>query len=296
MPAEPTHVRAGVLDVEVRRSGDPDGWPVVLLHGFPYDAHSFDRVAELLGEAGADVVVPSLRGYAGTRFVDETTMRSGQQAAIGHDLLELIDALSLDAPVVAGYDWGGRAACVVAALWPERVSGLVSENGYQLQDIPGSTTPTAPFLERKHWYQYYFHSERGRAGLREHRADLARLLWEEWSPTWDVTDEDFEATRPAFDNPDFVDVVVHSYRHRYGLVEGDPAYDDTERRIAGLPPVPVPTIVLDGEHDTVTPAQPRDEHEPHFTSLVDYRLLDAGHDLPQEEPEEFARAVLDLRR
>jgi pimeloyl-ACP methyl ester carboxylesterase len=288
-------VRAGVLDVEIRRSGDPGGWSVVLLHGFPYDAHSFDRVAELLAEAGADVVVPSLRGYGGTRFVEPTTMRSGQQAALGHDLADLIGALALDAPVVAGYDWGGRAACVVAALWPERVSGLVTGNGYQLQDIAGSRTPSDPFLERKHWYQYYLHGERGRTGLSEHRAALARLLWEEWSPTWSFTEEDFEATRPSFDNPDFVDVVVHSYRHRYGLVAGDPAYDGTERLIAEQPVVTVPTVSLDGEHDTVTPARPRAEHEPHFAALLDHRLVDAGHDLPQEAPEEFARAVLDVR-
>jgi len=291
----PVTVRAGVLDVELWRSGDPAGWPVVLLHGFPYDAHSFDRVAELLGEAGADVVVPQLRGYGGTRFVDATTMRSGQQAAIGHDLVELVDALGLEAPVVAGYDWGGRAACVVAALWPDRVSGLVSGNGYLLQDIAGSRTPSSPHLERKHWYQYYLHGERGRAGLHDHRAELARVLWEEWSPTYAFTEEELEATAAAFDNPDFVDVVVHSYRHRYGLVDGDPAYDDSERRIAAQPPITVPTIVLDGEHDTVTPARPRDEHQPHFTSLVDYRLVDAGHDLPREAPGEFARAVSDLR-
>jgi len=284
-----------VLDVELRRSGDPAGWPVVLLHGFPYDAHSFGKVAELLSSAGADVLVPSLRGFGGTRFVADTTMRSGQQAAIAQDLAELIAVLDLEAPVVAGYDWGGRAACVVAALWPGQVSGLVSGNGYLLQDIAASRVPSRPHLERKHWYQYYLHGERGRAGLREHRAELARLLWEEWSPTWTFTEAEFEATRPAFDNPDFVDVVVHSYRHRYGLVHGDPAYDDVERRIAEQPPIAVPTIVLDGAHDTVTPARPRDEHEPHFSSLLDYRLVHAGHDLPQEAPEEFARAVLDVR-
>jgi pimeloyl-ACP methyl ester carboxylesterase len=287
-------VRAGVLDIEVRRSGDPDGWPVVLLHGFPYDAHSFDRVSELLVDAGADVVVPSLRGYGLTRFADATSMRSGQQAAVAHDLLDLIEALELDCPIVAGYDWGGRAACVVAALWPDRVSGLVSGNGYLLQDIADSGTPLPPHLERKHWYQYYLHGERGRAGLREHRAEFARLLWAEWSPSWTFTEEDFQQTRPAFDNPDFVEVVVHSYRHRYGLAGGDPAYEVTEQRIAAQPPIPVPTIVLDGEYDTVTQPRPREEHEPHFTSLVDYRLVGAGHNLPQEAPAEFARAVLDL--
>jgi len=285
-----------VLDVEIRRSGDPAGFPVVLLHGFPYDAHSFDKVAELLVDAGADVVVPSLRGYGGTRFVDATTVRSGQQAAIAHDLLELIDALRLERPVVAGYDWGGRGACVVAALWPDRVSGLVTGNGYLLQDIAGSGRPSPPHLERSYWYQYYLHNERGRAGLREYRGELARLLWHEWSPTWTFTDEEFELTRPSFDNADFVAVVVHSYRHRYGLVDGDPAYDDTERRIAEQPAITVPTIVVDGRHDTVAPARSRETHEPHFTSLVDYRLVEAGHCSPQEAPEEFAQAVLDLRR
>jgi pimeloyl-ACP methyl ester carboxylesterase len=241
------------------------------------------------------VVVPWLRGYGGTRFLDRATMRSGQQAAIAHDLVELIDALGLERPVVAGYDWGGRAACVVAALWPDRVAGLVSGNGYLLQDIAGSSIPSVPRLERRYWYQYYLHGERGRAGLREHRAELARLLWEEWSPTWAFAEEEFEATQRAFGNADFVDVCVHSYRHRFGLVAGDPAYDDTERRIAELPPITVPTVVLDGEHDTVAPAQSREEHAPHFTALVDYRLLDAGHALPQEAPEEFARAVIDVR-
>lgn len=294
MSISPMIVRTGALDIEVRRSGDPHGWPVVLLHGFPYDAHSFDTVAELLGHAGADVLVPSLRGFGGTRIRDAGTMRSGQQAALAHDLADLIAALRLEEPIVAGHDWGGRAACVVAALWPETVSGLVSGNGYLLQDIAGSRTPSAPHLERKHWYQYYLHGERGREGLRAHRAELARLLWEEWSPTWSFDDDEFEATRPAFDNPDFVEVVLHSYRHRYGLVDGDPAYDDTERRIAAQPPITVPTIVLDGEHDTVTLAQARDEHEPHFSSLLDHRLVDAGHNLPQEAPEEFARAILDL--
>ncbi len=285
-----------MLDVEIRRSGGSDGFPVVLLHGFPYDAHSFGRVVPLLADAGADVVVPSLRGYGGTRFVDATTMRSGQQAAIAHDLLELISSLGLEGPIVAGYDWGGRAACVVAALWPDRVSGLVTGNGYLLQDIASSREPSRPHLERRNWYQYYLHSERGRTGLSEHRAELARLLWQEWSPTWTFSEDEFESTRASFDNPDFVDVVVHSYRHRYGLVDGDPAYDDTEHRIAEQPLISVPTIVLDGEHDTVTPAQSRDAHEPHFPSLADYRLVDAGHDLPREAPEEFAQAVLDLRR
>jgi len=287
-------VRAGVLDVAVERSGARGGWPVVLLHGFPYDPRCYDQAAAILAAAGADVVVPYLRGYGATRFAGPATMRSGQQAALAHDLRELIDALGLAAPVVAGYDWGGRAACLVAALWPGRVGGLVTVSGYNVQDIAAEAAPRPPAAERTLWYQYYLHGDRGRAGLRANRDQYARLLWQEWSPTWAFTDADFEATRPSFGNPDFVDVVVHSYRHRFGLVPGDPAYQATEDRIAGQPPVTVSAIVLDGRHDTVRPPRPRDQHEAHFPLLRDYRCLDAGHNPPQERPAEFARAVTDL--
>jgi pimeloyl-ACP methyl ester carboxylesterase len=287
-------VRAGVLDVAVERRGTPGGWPVVLLHGFPYDVRCYDVVATVLADAGADVVVPYLRGYGGTRFVDAATMRSGQQAALAHDLLDLVDALALPGPIVAGYDWGGRAACLVSALWPDRVSGLVTASGYNVQDISAEAAPKPPAKERTLWYQYYLHGDRGEAGLRENRGDYARLLWSEWSPTWAFTDHEFEATRPSFENPDFVDVVVHSYRHRFGLVGGDPVYLATEDRIAAQPIISVPTIVLDGAHDMVTPARPREAHDPHFANLVGYRCVDAGHNTPQENPDEFAQAVLDL--
>lgn len=288
-------VRAGVLDVAVERSGVRGGWQVVLLHGFPYDPRCYDRVAEILSEAGADVVVPYLRGYGATRFADAATLRSGEQAALGHDLLALIEALGLDAPIVAGYDWGGRAACVVSALWPERVAGLVSAIGYNIQHISAETAPKPPAVERTLWYQYYLHGDRGKAGLREYRAEYARQLWQEWSPTWTFDDGDFEATRPAFDNPDFVDVVVHSYRHRFGLVDGDPAYRATEARLDAQPSITVPTIVVDGNFDTVRPPLPRKQHERHFTALIDHRCLDVGHNAPQEDPGEFARAITDLR-
>lgn len=287
-------VRAGVLDLAVERRGHRGGRPVVLLHGFPYDARSYDEVAERLAADGADVVVPYLRGYGDTRFVHAATARSGQQGALAHDLLELIDALGLDAPLVAGYDWGGRAACIVSALWPQRVCGLVTVNGYNVQNIAESGTPQPPELERRLWYQYYLHGARGELGLRTYRAEYARLLWREWSPTWSFTDGDFAATAPSFDNPDFVDVVVHSYRHRFGLVSGDPAYQSTEDAVAHQPPITVATIVLDGRHDTVRPPQPRHRHEPRFPGLVDHRVLDAGHNVPQEAPAEFARAVRDL--
>jgi pimeloyl-ACP methyl ester carboxylesterase len=287
-------VRAGVLDVGYERHGDPDGWPVVLLHGFPYDPRCYDEIVGPLAEAGADVVVPYLRGYGPTRFVDAATVRSGQQAALAHDLRELIGALELHRPVVGGFDWGGRAACLVAALWPDDVSGLVTVDGYNVQDIAHASTPALPEQESAFWYQYYLHGERGHRGLEQHRAEFTRLLWRQWSPRWAFTDEQFAATVVSFANPDFVDVVVHSYRHRYGLVAGDPAYESTEERIAAQPAITVPTVVLDAEHDGLGPPGRRapGEHEKYFTQLVDHRFVDAGHDLPQENPIAFLEAVL----
>jgi pimeloyl-ACP methyl ester carboxylesterase len=270
-------VRAGVLDVAYERHGDRAGWQVVLLHGFPYDVRCYDEVVAPLSRAGADVVVPYLRGYGPTRFRDADTPRSGQQAALAHDLRELLDALCLDHPIVAGFDWGGRAACLVAALWPERIRGLITVDGYNVQDIAAANTPAAPENESRYWYQYYLHGERGRNGLRAHRADFARLLWRQWSPRWRFTDAQFAATAPSFDNPDFVDVVVHSYRHRYGLVDGDPAYQQTEQLIAAQPLISVPTIVLDSEHDGLGSPESRAEHATHFSNLVNHELVDAGH-------------------
>lgn len=287
-------VTAGVLDVAYERHGHRRGWPVVLLHGFPYDVRAFDDVVGPLVEAGADVVVPYLRGYGATRFREAGTVRSGQQAALAHDLLELLDALELSRAIVSGFDWGGRAACLVSALWPARVAGLVTVDGYNVQDLDGANTPLDPQDERALWYQYYLHSERGRNGLREHRSALARLLWEEWSPRWQFTDDQFAASAPSLDNPDFVDVVVHSYRHRYGLVDGDSAYQQTERLIADQPTITVPTVVLDSAHDGLGPPASLAEHRDHFASIVDHRIVDAGHNLPQENPTAFADAVLML--
>jgi len=294
MTRSSSHVRTGVLDITIERWGSATGWPVVLLHGFPYDVRAFDTVAPALAEAGADVVVPYLRGYGGTRFLDERTLRSGQQAALGHDLLDLIEALSLDRPIVAGYDWGGRAACVVSALWPERVRGLVTVNGYNVQHIALAGQPKLPEQERPLWYQYYLHGERGRAGLSRHRAEFARQLWREWSPAWAFTDEEFAATAASFDNPDFVAVVVHSYRHRYGLVEGDSTYQHSENRLSEQPPIIVPTVVLEGTQDTVTPPLTRSDHDAHFPNLIDHRLVAAGHNVPQEMPSDFTHAITDL--
>jgi pimeloyl-ACP methyl ester carboxylesterase len=291
---EATVVRAGVLDVAVERHGSRSGRPVLLLHGFPYDVRCYHDVAATLADAGADVVVPYLRGYGPTRFVDAATMRSGQQAALAHDLLALIDALGLDRPVVAGYDWGGRAACLVSALWSDRVSGLVTVSGYNVQNIAAAGRPKPPAVERTLWYQYYLHGERGREGLRRYRSEYARQLWQEWSPNWPFTEDDFRASSGSFDNPDFVDVVVHSYRHRYGIVNGDPAYQQTEDQIATQPPIDVPTVVLDPIHATLSRPSSTAKHAERFTHLVDHRLVNAGHNVPQENPAEFARAVLTL--
>ncbi|MEU1304421.1 alpha/beta fold hydrolase [Streptomyces shenzhenensis] len=289
------YIRAGVLDIAFERHGTPGAPPVVLLHGFPYDVRSYDVVATRLAGQGADVVVPYLRGFGPTRFAGATTMRSGQQAALAADLLALLGALRLAPAVVAGYDWGGRAATLTAMLHPDRVAGLVSVDGYNVQDIAEGATPIAPDDERRLWYQYYLHGERGRAGLERNRAALARLLWSEWSPGWAFTDADFAATAPSFDNPDFVAVVVHSYRHRFGLVPGDPLYQADEDRIAARPRVEVPTITISPLRDGLRNPKTPETHAERFPRLVDDLRLPVGHNPPQEAPEEFAAAVARLR-
>jgi pimeloyl-ACP methyl ester carboxylesterase len=290
-------IRAGVLEVAVERHGESDGWPALLLHGFPYDPRCYDDVAPVLVAAGAHVVVPYLRGYGPTRFLDPGTPRSGQQAALAADLRALIAALGLAASVVAGFDWGGRAACLAAMLWPHEIRALVTVSGYHVQNIAATAFPVPPEFERRLWYQYYLHGERGRAGLDAHRREFARLLWREWSPDWRFTEDEFESTAASFDNPDFVDVVVHSYRHRYGLVAGDPAYQDLEDQISALPPITVPTVVIDPQRDGLVPEAPgRAAHARHFPALLDVRSVRAGHNVPQEAPAAFAAAVLHAHR
>jgi pimeloyl-ACP methyl ester carboxylesterase len=287
--------RTPVLDIAYEESGPADGRPVVLMHGFPDDVHAFDGVAPPLADAGYRVIVPYLRGYGTTRFLDPATPRSGQQAALGHDLLDLIDALDLKKPILAGYDWGGRAACIVAALWPERVGGLVSINGYNIQDIANSGRPAPPAAEHRHWYQWYFHTERGRAGLAANRGPLCRLLWELWSPNYRFTDADYALTAASFDNLDFVDVVIQSYRHRYGNAPGDPAYDASEAKLATQPPISVPTIVLHGEADGVGPPAGSEAAARHFMGSYQRRVIPgAGHFLPREAPEAVVAAIKEL--
>lgn len=227
-------IATGLLDIAYDEQGDADGWPVVLLHGFPYDIHAYGDVAPRLVSRGARVITPYLRGYGPTRFLAPTTLRSGQQAALGADLLALLDALQIDQAILGGYDWGGRAACIVAALYPSRARGLVSVNGYNIQNIATALQPAAPDKEYRMWYQYYLHGERGRAGLTESRREFCRLLWSLWSPTWRFDGDTYARSAAAFDNPDFVEVVVHSYRHRFGLVDGDPQFDDIERRLSAI--------------------------------------------------------------
>jgi pimeloyl-ACP methyl ester carboxylesterase len=295
--AQPARIRTPVLDVAYEASGPDDGLPVLLLHGFPYDVRSFDGVVAAVNAAGFRTIVPWLRGYGGTRFLSADTVRSGEQAALGQDLLELLDALRIRKAVLAGYDWGGRAACVVSALWPERVAGLVSCTGYNIQDIANSYRPADPAQEARYWYQYYFHTERGRNGLAEKRREISRLLWKMWSPNWAFDDATFDRTAASFDNEDFVDVVIHSYRHRTRNVAGDPRYAAVEARLAAQPYIDVPSINLHGAADGVTPVGASESHGKHFTAAYQRRVLEnVGHNVPQEAPQPFADAILQLCR
>jgi pimeloyl-ACP methyl ester carboxylesterase len=287
-------INAGVLSIAYQEYGPASGWPCILGHGFPYDVHAYDQAAPILAQAGARVIVPYLRGYGPTRFLNVETPRSGEQAALGADLLVLMDALHFERAVLGGYDWGGRASCVVAALWPERVLALVSANSYNIQDIARAIEPASAAEEAAFWYQYYFHSERGRRGLTKNRREITRLLWRMWSPTWAFDDATFDRTAGAFDNPDFVEVVIHSYRHRYGLAPGDPRYAAIEAALAAQPPIAVPAITIDGDADGVNPGTAH--HAKKFAGPHQHRIFEgAGHNLPQERPEEWARAVIDAR-
>jgi pimeloyl-ACP methyl ester carboxylesterase len=288
-------VDAGVLNIAYYEAGRADGPAVMLMHGFPYDIHSYVDVAPMLAAQGCRVIVPYLRGYGPTRFRDAATPRSGEQAAIGADLMALMDALGIQRAVFAGYDWGGRAASVGAALWPERCVGLVCVNSYLIQDIANAMVPQRVDREVALWYQYYFQLERGRAGLAANRREIAKLLWTQWSPNWAFDDACFERTAVAFDNPDYVDIVIHSYRHRFGLAESDPHYADIQRRLAALPVITVPTITMDGAGDGVISSTDGTASASKFTARRGHRVIPvAGHNLPQEAPEAFVAAVMEL--
>ncbi len=289
-------VRAAALDIAIEEHGPPDGPAALLLHGFPDDVRVWDGVAPALAASGWRVVVPWLRGHGATRFRDPATPRSGQQGALAADALALLDALGIGRAFLAGYDWGVRAASAVAALWPERVAGLVCADGYVIQDIAAAKAPAAEIgHELRYWYQWYFHTPRGQAGLAAHRAQIGRLLWRLWSPNWAWDEAAFLRSAASWDNPDYVDVVVHSYMHRYGNVPGDPAYDAIETRLADQPPITVPAVVLCGAADGVSPPDAQDEDRAMFTGPYRRRVVPrAGHFLPREAPEAYVTALTEL--
>jgi pimeloyl-ACP methyl ester carboxylesterase len=293
--AQLRRARTSVLEIAYEDSGPADGAPVFLMHGFPDDVRTWDGVAAQLAAKGHRVIVPYLRGYGPTRFLSPHTMRSGQQGAIGSDLKELMDALGIERAVLAGYDWGGRAACIVAALWPERVRGLVSIAGYNIQDIAKNVKPEAADQEWRFWYQWYFNTARGVAGLAANRHDLCRLIWKMWSPNWSFDDATYAATGIAFDNPDFVDIVIHSYRHRFQAAPSDPVYEDIERRLALRPKISVPTIVLHGAADEVDLPHLSEHDAPKFSAFYRREVVPrAGHFFPREAPEKVVDALLEL--
>ncbi|MES2712267.1 MAG: alpha/beta hydrolase [Pseudomonadota bacterium] len=287
-----TLVRTPTLEIDCTITGPEDGLPAILLPGFPYGARDYDAVAPILAAEGWRVVVPSLRGHGATRFLRDDTPRSGQQAALGQDLLDLMDALAIPRAVVGGYDWGGRAACIVAALHPERVAGLVTGTGYNIQDIAVSAKPALPAQELRHWYQWYFHTERGATAMRENPADVNLLLWQMWSPDWNFSDAEFLETATDWTNPDYAAVVIQSYRHRHRAAAGDPAYDAMEAALAAQPLITVPTVVLHGESDGVSPPESSETCQRHFTGPFAREVIPAvGHCIPREAPEVFAAAV-----
>lgn len=288
-------VRSDTLDVGYHDLGSASAPVVILLHGYPYDVHSYVDVARELASAGQRVIVPYLRGHGPTTFVDPFEPRSGQQAALGTDVLELMNALDLSEAVLAGYDWGGRAACVAAAAWPERVRGLVSVNGYLIQDIGAAARPLPPELEAGFWYFYYFLTERGRDGLAADPRGVAEVIWRRNSPAWPFAQEELDLVAQSFANADYVPVVIHSYRHRLGFASGAERYAELEDQLARQPTIPVPTITLDGTADGNFPATDGTAYARHFTGRHDHRQVEgAGHNLPRERPGDFVRAVLDV--
>jgi pimeloyl-ACP methyl ester carboxylesterase len=278
-------VRTPTLEIAYEAHGPATGLPVVLLHGFPDDVRAWDGVAPPLAAAGHRVLVPYLRGYGPTRFRDAAAPRMAQQAAIGQDLLDFMDALGVRQAGLAGYDWGGRAACIVALLAAERVRALVTVGGYNVQDTLAPPHPAPAVQERAFWYQWYFNTERGRVGLQKNRGELCRLLWQEWSPGWRFDDATYARTAASFDNPDFVPLVIHSYRHRHGNAPGEPRFDAIERRLAARPPITVPSRILHGADDTVSPPHQSEKHLTLFPAGTERHVVKgAGHFLPREQP------------
>ncbi|MGW5364966.1 alpha/beta fold hydrolase [Actinopolymorpha pittospori] len=290
-------IRAGVLSVGYVEVGPARGPAAILLHGWPYDIHSYVDVASLLADRGYRVIVPYLRGYGTTRFLSRSTPRNAEQSVFALDIIALMDSLGIERAVLAGYDWGSRTADIIAALWPARVSGLVSVTGYLITNLEVNKKPLPPKLEWAWWYQFYFATERGRLGLQHNRDELAKLIWRFNSPTWHFDDATFDRTATAFDNPDYVAIVIYNYRWRLSLVRSDPRYASLEGRLARSPVISVPTITLDGEVDPFTPPGNGTSFREKFSGKYEHRTLEGiGHNVPQEAPEAFARAVVEVDR
>jgi pimeloyl-ACP methyl ester carboxylesterase len=285
-------IDAGLLNVGYVDTGPQDGQPVVLLHGWPYDIHSYAEAASVLGVADYRVIVPYLRGYGTTHFLSDDTMRNGQQSALAVDLINLMDALDIESAIIAGFDWGARTANIVAALWPERCTAMVSVSGYLIGSQAANTAPLPPAAELAWWYQFYFATERGRAGYDKYRHDFAKLIWRTASPQWSFDDATFDRSRASFDNPDHVDIVIHNYRWRLGLASGEPQYDELEQELAAGPLIRVPTITLEGDANGAPHPEPA-SYAAKFVGKYEHRTIGGGigHNLPQEAPHAFVDAV-----
>ncbi|KJK11320.1 alpha/beta hydrolase [Burkholderiaceae bacterium 16] len=290
-------INAGLLNVGYAEAGPANGPAVVLLHGWPYDIHSFVDVAPLLASRGYRVIVPYLRGYGSTTFLSKETMRNGQPAAVALDIIALMDTLGMQKAVIAGFDWGARTACILAALWPERCNGLVSVSGYLIGSQAAGKMPLPPEAEFQWWYQFYLATDRGRDGYQKYTHDFAKLIWQQASPKWKFDDATFERSAAAFNNPDHVEISVHNYRWRQGLAAGEPRYDEFEQRLATAPTIGVRTITMEGDANGA-PHPPPSTYASKFTSKYEHRDLKGGigHNLPQEAPREFAQAVIDVNR
>lgn len=290
-------VNAGLLNVGYVEAGPTDGTPVILLHGWPYDIHSFVDVAPLLASKGYHVFVPYLRGYGTTRFLSDDTFRNGQPSAVAVDTISFMDALKIDKAIIAGFDWGARTADIIAALWPERCKGIVSVSGYLIGSQESGKAPLPPVAELQWWYQYYFATERGRFGYEKYRHDFAKLIWKLASPKWNFDDATFDRSAAAFENPDHVSIAIHNYRWRLDLAKGEAKYDDLEKRLAEAPVITVPTITMEGDANGA-PHPDASSYASKFSGKYAYRLIKGGvgHNLPQEAPEAFAQAVMDVDR
>jgi len=290
-------IDAGVLNIGYAEAGAANGPAVILLHGWPYDIHSFVDVTPLLAKAGYRVIVPYLRGYGTTRFLSSEALRNGQQSALAVDTIALMDALQIKRAILAGFDWGARTANIVAALWPERCKAMVSVSGYLIGSQEAGKMPLPPKAELQWWYQYYFGTERGRAGYEKYRRDFAKLIWQIASPKWRFDDATFERTAASFNNPDHVSIVIHNYRWRLGLAEGEPKYDDLEKRLAEFPVITVPTMTLQGDADGA-PHPDASSYAKKFSGKYSHRVIKGGigHNLPQEASQAFAQAVVEVDR